>query len=121
MATGSYLTPNYSRSQILKSKKQRAFGSPGHCGFYQDAPGESRSGFPLLHNHQIWRFGCNLHWLGLVTKEACPLCGSAIMDDDHVLQCPRLNEHLVSRSHKSLLGGSASNGQEAKHGSWINK
>ncbi|GFU42933.1 reverse transcriptase [Trichonephila clavipes] len=28
--------------------------------------------------------GINLHWLDLVADEACPLCGSAGMDDDHL-------------------------------------
>ncbi|GFY30877.1 reverse transcriptase [Trichonephila clavipes] len=37
--------------------------------------------------------GVHLHWLDMAADEACPLCGHAIMDDDHLLQCTGLNEY----------------------------
>ncbi|GFY04773.1 hypothetical protein TNCV_420271 [Trichonephila clavipes] len=42
-----------------------------------------------------------LHWFGVAANEACPLCGRARMDGDHLLQCTGLNEYpandIVSR------------------------
>ncbi|GFX19032.1 reverse transcriptase [Trichonephila clavipes] len=34
-----------------------------------------------------------LHWLGVAANEACPLCGHARMDGDHLLQCTGLDEY----------------------------
>ncbi|GFY29482.1 reverse transcriptase [Trichonephila clavipes] len=45
--------------------------------------------------------GVYLHWLGVAANEACPLCGFARMDGDHLLQCTGLVEYpaddIVSR------------------------
>ncbi|GFX41443.1 reverse transcriptase [Trichonephila clavipes] len=34
------------------------------------------------------------HWLGLAANEACPLCGHARMDGNHLLQCTGLNDYF---------------------------
>ncbi|GFU80259.1 reverse transcriptase [Trichonephila clavipes] len=40
--------------------------------------------------------GAYLHWHGLATDEmACPLCGHARMDGDHLLQCTGFDEFLT--------------------------
>ncbi|GFV81688.1 reverse transcriptase [Trichonephila clavipes] len=45
--------------------------------------------------------GVYFHWFGLAANEACPLCGHARMEGDHLLQCTGPNEHptddIVSR------------------------
>ncbi|GFV92913.1 reverse transcriptase [Trichonephila clavipes] len=37
--------------------------------------------------------GVYLHWLGMAANEACPICGHARMDGDHLLQCTGLDEY----------------------------
>ncbi|GFT79934.1 reverse transcriptase [Trichonephila clavipes] len=37
--------------------------------------------------------GVHLHWIGLAADEACPLCGHARMDSDHLLQCTGIDEY----------------------------
>ncbi|GFT80266.1 reverse transcriptase [Trichonephila clavipes] len=66
--------------------------------------------FRLTTGHDF--LGVYLHWLGVAINEACLLSGHARIDGDHLLQC--------TGHRQSVLGGSASNGQEAKHGRWIN-
>ncbi|GFU56064.1 reverse transcriptase [Trichonephila clavipes] len=42
-----------------------------------------------------------LHWLGVAANVACPLCGHARIDDDHLPQCTGLGEYpavdIISR------------------------
>ncbi|GFU90622.1 reverse transcriptase [Trichonephila clavipes] len=76
--------------------------NPGHCGFNPEAHGERAeavSRFHLTKGHDF--LGAYLHWLGLAANEACPLCGHARMDGDHLLQCTGVDEYptddIVSR------------------------
>ncbi|GFS55999.1 reverse transcriptase [Trichonephila clavipes] len=75
--------------------------------------------FRLTTGHDF--LGVYLHWLGVAANEACPTCDHARMDDDHLLQCTGSMNTRLRRHCPSVLGGSASNAQEAKHGRWINK
>ncbi|GFY24853.1 reverse transcriptase [Trichonephila clavipes] len=72
---------------------------------------EAVAHFRLTIGHDF--LGVYLHWLGVTAKVACPLCGNARMDGDHLFQCTRLDEYpaddIVSRYWES-------NCQEAKHG-----
>ncbi|GFU78287.1 reverse transcriptase [Trichonephila clavipes] len=47
--------------------------------------------FRLTTGHNF--FGVYLHWLGLAADEACPLCGCARRDGDHLLQWTGLDEY----------------------------
>ncbi|GFX99213.1 reverse transcriptase [Trichonephila clavipes] len=64
----------------------------------------------------IWNFatypghdllGVNLHWLGVAANQACPLCGRAKMDGNHLLQFTGLYEYpaddIVSRYWEARL------------------
>ncbi|GFX64329.1 reverse transcriptase [Trichonephila clavipes] len=50
--------------------------------------------------------GVYFPWLGLAADKACPLCGHATMDSDHLLQCTRLDEYqtddVVRRNREAL-------------------
>ncbi|GFV15842.1 reverse transcriptase [Trichonephila clavipes] len=70
---------------------------------------EDLSSFCLTTGHDFFRV--YLHWPGLATNKAYPLCTHARMDGDHLLQCTGLNEFPTE-----VLGGSTSNIQEVKHG-----
>ncbi|GFT81190.1 reverse transcriptase [Trichonephila clavipes] len=52
---------------------------------------EAVAPFRLTTGHDF--LGVYLHWLGLAAVEACPLCGYARMDDDHLLQCTGLDDY----------------------------
>ncbi|GFY27333.1 reverse transcriptase [Trichonephila clavipes] len=70
--------------------------SIGHCGFNPGAPLERAKSvvrFRLKAGHNF--LGVYLHWLGLAADEACPLCGHARMDGDHLLQCTGLDEYTI--------------------------
>ncbi|GFV39499.1 reverse transcriptase [Trichonephila clavipes] len=60
---------------------------------------EAVARFRLTTGHGY--LGMYLHWLSVATDEACPLCGHARMDGNHLLQCTRLDEYpaddIVSR------------------------
>ncbi|GFS73523.1 reverse transcriptase [Trichonephila clavipes] len=47
--------------------------------------------FRLTNGHDF--LGVYLHWLGVAANEACPICGHARMDRDHLLQCTGLGEY----------------------------
>ncbi|GFW61336.1 hypothetical protein TNCV_4136541 [Trichonephila clavipes] len=67
-------------------------------------------------NH-VSKKGVYLHWLDLAANKAHPLCVHARMDGDHLLNAL----DSMTTSSVGTERGSASNGQEAKHGRWINK
>ncbi|GFX67640.1 reverse transcriptase [Trichonephila clavipes] len=60
---------------------------------------EAVAPFCLTTGHGI--LGVYVHWLGVAANDACPLCGHARMDGDHLLQCTVLDEYatddIVSR------------------------
>ncbi|GFU39540.1 reverse transcriptase [Trichonephila clavipes] len=60
---------------------------------------ETVAHFSLTTGHDF--LGVYLHWLGVAANEACPTCGHARIDDDHLLQCTGLDEYpaddIVSR------------------------
>ncbi|GFS65553.1 reverse transcriptase [Trichonephila clavipes] len=55
--------------------------------------------FRLTTGHDF--LGVYLYWIDLAVDEACPLCGHARMDGDHLLECTGLDEYptddVVSR------------------------
>ncbi|GFT32410.1 reverse transcriptase [Trichonephila clavipes] len=46
---------------------------------------EAIARFRLSTEHDF--LGVYLHWLGVASNEAYPLCGHARMDDNHLIQC----------------------------------
>ncbi|GFV64922.1 reverse transcriptase [Trichonephila clavipes] len=64
---------------------------------------ETVARFCLTTGHDF--LGVYLHWLGVAANEACPLCGHARMDRDHLLKCTGLVEYsaddIVSRYWKA--------------------
>ncbi|GFV93425.1 reverse transcriptase [Trichonephila clavipes] len=54
---------------------------------------EAFARFRLTTGHYF--LGVYLHWLGVAANEACPLCGHARMDGDHLLECTGLVEYLT--------------------------
>ncbi|GFV89136.1 reverse transcriptase [Trichonephila clavipes] len=52
---------------------------------------EAVARFRLTTGHDFW--GKYLHWLSVAANEACPICGHARMDCDHLLQCTGLDEY----------------------------
>ncbi|GFS71652.1 reverse transcriptase [Trichonephila clavipes] len=60
---------------------------------------EAVARFRLTTRHYF--LGVYLHWLGVAANEACPLCGHARMDSDHLLRYTGLDEYtaydIVSR------------------------
>ncbi|GFV93552.1 hypothetical protein TNCV_1988641 [Trichonephila clavipes] len=76
-------------------------GNSGHCGPNPEAPGESRGYCPLSSNYRTRLFGSIPPWLCVADNKACPICGHARMDGDHLLQCTGLDEYpaddIVSR------------------------
>ncbi|GFX57624.1 reverse transcriptase [Trichonephila clavipes] len=62
-------------------------GNSGHC----EPNPEAVARFRLATGHDF--LGVYLHWLGVSANIACPLCGHAGMDGDHLLQCTGLAEY----------------------------
>ncbi|GFX99199.1 reverse transcriptase [Trichonephila clavipes] len=93
-------------------------GNTCHCGFIPRhlERAEAVALFRLTTGHDF--LGVYLHWLGVAANEGCPISGHARMDGDHLIQCPGLDEYPAD---DIVLGASATNGQEVKHGRWINK
>ncbi|GFS68035.1 reverse transcriptase [Trichonephila clavipes] len=87
------------------TQKTKSFGKPWETlATVGPIPGnlervEAVARFRLTTGHHFLRV--YLHWLIVVANEACPLCGYARMDGDHMLQCTGLVEYpaddLVSR------------------------
>ncbi|GFT32436.1 reverse transcriptase [Trichonephila clavipes] len=54
---------------------------------------EAVARFRLTTRHDF--LGVYLHWLCLAVDEACPLCGRARIDSDHLLLCSELVEYMT--------------------------
>ncbi|GFW69993.1 reverse transcriptase [Trichonephila clavipes] len=54
---------------------------------------EAVARFHLITGHDF--LGVYLYWHGLAADEACPSCGHARMDSNHLLQCTGLDEYLI--------------------------
>ncbi|GFX59497.1 hypothetical protein TNCV_3373741 [Trichonephila clavipes] len=68
-------------------------GNSGHCRANPEATGEIQSRCHLSPNYRIWLYGSiPLLGLGVSAYEACPLCGRAKMDGDHLFQCTGLDD-----------------------------
>ncbi|GFY27662.1 reverse transcriptase [Trichonephila clavipes] len=105
MATGSFVTQNYSRSQ----KEQRACTATGQepktLGKSKETldtvgpiprhleRAEAVAHFSLTSGRDF--LGVYLHWPGLADDEACSFSGHARMDGDHLLQCTRLDKRVT--------------------------
>ncbi|GFV89228.1 reverse transcriptase [Trichonephila clavipes] len=89
----------------VMTQKTKNFGKPwGTLATVGPIPrhlerAEAVARFRLTTGHDF--LGVYLYWLGVAANEACPLCGHARMDGDHLPQCTGLTEYpaedIVSR------------------------
>ncbi|GFX50522.1 reverse transcriptase [Trichonephila clavipes] len=77
----------YPHTLTKNQEPWKAIGNLGHCRSYPEAPGENRGCVARFYlTTGLYFLGVYLQWLGLAAAEACPLCGHARMDGDHLLQ-----------------------------------
>ncbi|GFW13821.1 reverse transcriptase [Trichonephila clavipes] len=96
----SPLTVTLWPSAFLKkrTKNQKSWKAIGNLDHFESIPrylerAEAPARFRLITGHDF--LGVYLHWLGLSAEVVCPQRGHARMDEDHLLQCRGLEEHLI--------------------------